>query len=289
MKERILFVAVVLLALIALAGCKGNKTEEEVTEADASLVAEDSLEDEGPVSEFEEVVQEMDLPDDRDEAFVDFIFKFVNDRHFQKTRVNYPLPSEGQDGSKTTIRSNTQFRKDFRWPNFREYTMLLTDPKQMEHYQNDIERTDAEVQLIDLNQQSVKGYEFHRNEGKWMLETRRQYSPQGNLADFLKFYDRFATDSVFQNESIAESLRYATFDSEDEMGSVEGTIESYQWNSIHQNILPHGVITNINVGQPLETSDKIFLLQCGVSTDATQTYEFKREGDTWKLVSYENF
>ena len=285
MKARGILALLPLAIVVIVVSCKGGQVESEEYVAD-SLALEDSVMDD-TLSDFEEKVDELRLPEGRIEAFSDFIFTFINNRRFQAERINFPLPMQEQNGEQRTITRGSDFRNDFQWPCHEEYTMLLTDPQQMEDYQNDLELAEAEVQIISLPTQSIRGYQFRREEGKWKLYSRRQYAPEGRLADFLQFYNRFSTDSLYQQENLAPQMKFATTDPDGDLGRVEGILDASQWSAFRPE-LPHGTITNINFGQPLQHTDHMVLLQCGTSSGMMDTYTFHYDRGGWKLTSYEN-
>jgi len=270
--------------ILFMVSCREGHNETEVPDID-TLVVDTVLQD--TLTDFEEKVEELVLPTNRTECFSDFIFTFVNNRRFQAERIKFPLPLEEIDGSIHHITSGKDFRSDFVWPSREEYTMLLTDPQQMETYQNNMELSSVEVQIISLRSQSVRGYYFQREEGRWYLMRRRQYAPQGTLARFLSFYQRFTTDSVYRQQSVAEHMNYATTDPDGEMERVEGTLERSQWPAFSPD-MPQGIITNINFGQPIENTSRMVLLQCGTSSGMMDIYTFLCEEGKWKLISYEN-
>ena len=282
---RRIWVLLLPLLMLAAASCRNGQTEKQELEADSTETADSLVLD--TLSEFEEKVEELSFPEGRAEVFSDFIFTFVNNRRFQAERIKFPLPMEEADGTQREITSGRDFCADFQWPSREEYTMLLTDAGQMEDYQNDLDLSEAEVQLISLPASTIRGYQFRRTAGKWQLFSRRSYHPDGRLADFLRFYNRFSTDSLFQQESLADVLRYATTDPDGEQERLEGTLHPDQWSAFRPE-LPQGVITNINFGQQLEHADQIVLLQCGTSSGMMDTYTFRFERGGWKLVSYEN-
>lgn len=272
--------------LSSLAACTGGRTEEAEAQGD-TIASSDSLLADSLYSQ-EDEMEELRLPEGRDEAFSDFIFTFVFNRRFQAERIRFPLAiREEGDSSPRHIRSGAAFRNEFRWPSNEAYTMLLTDAGQMEAYQNDLALSAVEVQLIDLDSQRVRGYDFRRTGGRWHLEAARHYVPEGRLSDFLRFYSHFVSDSLFQQQSLAPSIRYVTPDAEEGGESIEGTLEPSQWPMFRPE-LPQGTLTNIQFGQDFDRSQRLVLVQCGLSNGLMDFYTFQREGGAWRLVSFEN-
>lgn len=263
--------------------------ENKTTEGNDSNI--DSVQDDSQITdsitELETEIEELKLPEGRDEAFSDFIFTFLNNKRFQAERVKFPLQITDIDASTRMISSGQDFRKEFQVPTHEYYTMLVNDRGQLEEMQNDLELCNVIWQNIDLNNMTVASFHFSRNEGKWMLMEETKSKPEGTFADFLTFYNKFTTDSLFQQQSIAKQLRITMPDPEDEYTSIDGMIEAEQWSSFSPE-MPSNHITNINFGQQIEGIKKIVFLQCGISNGMIDAYTFQRESGKWRLSSYEN-
>ena len=78
--------------------------------------------------------------------------------------------------------------------------------------------TSVQVEWILLKNRMVKKYYFERTKGVWMLEAiNLRQIEQGENEDFVAFYLRFVTDSVYQSRHIREPLEYITIDPDDEL------------------------------------------------------------------------
>ena len=61
-------------------------------------------------------------------------------------------------------------------------------------------------------------YYFEKKRGMWMLEAiNLREMEKGENEDFVEFYTRFVTDSLYQSEHIANPLQFVTIDPDDPM------------------------------------------------------------------------
>ena len=108
------------------------------------------------------------------------------------------------------------------------------------------------------------------------------------VSDFLQFYDQFTTDSVFQQESLAEQLAFSMEDPDEEEGDdIEGTIDRGQW-PVFRPEMPSGQFVNIDFGQSIPNPHRIYLLQCGISNGMLDIFTFHQDNGRWRLTSFEN-
>jgi len=275
----------VLMALLGMSSCHQNNTEESGLETDSTQIEDSVVIDSAYTDEDE--VEPLELPAGRDEAFSDFIFSFIHNRRFQAERVKFPLKVTNLDGSESRIKSGEVFRKEFRLPSYEYYTVLLGEREQMEVFQNDLELADVNFDMIKLQNRQRKSFHFVRESGKWALIEEKHEVVNDHYADFLDFYQRFTTDSLYEQQSLASHIYFSTPDYENEMETVTGTIEASQWSAFRPE-MPFHVITNIEFGQTFENPNKMLLLQCGISNGMMDVYTFHKEGGRWKLISYEN-
>lgn len=281
-------VALVALVLgIASCGSRGGRMTASESEQDSLQdVPVDSQETVMP-TDYEERVEELSGPTQRTEAFSDFFFSFLNDRRFQADRVKFPLHLTNVKGEKRTITRGSDFREYFAWPNADEYMLLLSNEAQMEHFQNAMDLTEIEVQVIDLKRLTIKGFDFSRAEKQWKLLEGREYIPHGVYYDFLRFYQRFSTDNDFQTQSLARPLVYTMPDPDDERGEITGTLDPEQWPAFRPD-LPRDVVSNILFGQNLEQTRQITLVHCGIASGLLDVFTFRLVGERWQLVSFKS-
>ena len=104
--------------------------------------------------------------------------------------------------------------------------------------------------------------------------------------DFLAFYQRFATDSLYQRSHVADPVEFRTYDSET-FEEISGVVDVDQWFAFRPD-LPRDVITNLRYGQPYAGSDCRIVVINGLSSSLSCNLTFKRWGKTWRLVAFQN-
>ena len=63
-----------------------------------------------------------------------------------------------------------------------------------------------------------------------MLEAiNLRHIEEGEGENFVDFYTRFVTDSLYQSEHIANPLQFVTIDPDDEFAILETTLDVNQW------------------------------------------------------------
>ena len=143
------------------------------------------------------------------------------------------------------------------------------------------------LQRINLNDGTIRNFQFVREEGRWNLEAIREETFNDDaLNDFLSFYARFCSDSLFQAQSIADPLHIVIQDNEDEDGSINGIIDADQWETFCPEV-PSGIISNIRKGQSYG-GRKIVLRKSGLSNGLQEIFTFTKERGNWRLTRYEN-
>lgn len=274
-----------VVTLLQVTSCGRGRTMPEISDADTlERQPEDTfaLDSDAVFSE-----EPMELPSRGPEAFSDFIFPFMRNGRFQAERISFPLPVRTGDGTERVIRSGRQFRSEFHWPGNEYYTLLLGDLSQAGVMQNDSAVSDIKVQYLKLSQMEMENYHFTREEGRWFLIEKTFQPVDERLSDFLTFYGRFVTDTLFQQQSVATRLAIAMEDPDDGQDNIEGTIDRDQWPAFRPE-MPSREFVNIDFGQTFPNPHCIYLLQCGLSNGMLDIFKFVRDDGGWKLTSYEN-
>ena len=268
-----------LLCLLLTFSCTGKKAGAE-TEVPADSVADSSqvvIED-----TLEQLITETPMPRAADAYFDDFIFNFTANKRLQFERIVFPLRVTGADG-KTQLTEKSQWKMEHLFMRQGYYTLLFDDDAQMSHMK-DSTVNEAIVEKIMLRKNQVKNYFFHRVRGAWMMyEVRTTPVEENANASFLTFYKRFTTDSVFQVESIDETVEFVGPDPDDEFNVMEGVITPDTWEAFAPQ-LPGKVLYNIVYGKPeSKGNQKIFLMR-GVSNGLEMELRFKKVGGKWLLM-----
>lgn len=285
------FIAALAGGAVLALSCAGPDKRNEAPSADDfsdadSVVLVPDGEDELENSLFPDEEQDMPLSKNVDELFDDFIFTFARNKKMQRDRVKFPLPVVGTDGDTLYIQQEAwQHEALFMGQDY--YTVLYNNNEQLE-LEKGPDCVAVDVQWIHLNERIIRNYHFTRVGGLWQLsEIRTEGFGETGISDFLTFYQRFASDSLFQIQHVARPLRYVTVDPDDEEERIEGTLDPEQWPLFRPEI-PADTITNISYGQTYFNPRKMMMAKCGISNGMMDLFVFKKTGNRWKLVSYEN-
>lgn len=272
----------IVFAVVSLCACMGRQTSEEGEDVDSLLLQNDLAEEADLQDEFyEEESEDANL----DNSFVDYLFTFIHSRRLQKERVLMPLIDIDLKG---VVQRREEFdcEEEFEFLRGDYFTLFYANAEEMERLKD---TADSIVYLdnILLKDSVVRSYEFQLRDLGWTLVSRRLLSfQQATYGDFMNFYRRFATDSVYQHQRLANIIRFTTSDPDDENESIEGTIDAEQWSTLDAE-LPITELTNIRNGQHY-TKHRMVILKCGVSSGNQELFTFDHAGHDWRLISYEN-
>ena len=267
--------AVVLLTY----SCTGKQTST-VDEMSPDSVADST--DTMMVDTLEQLITESPMPRAADAYFDDFVFNFTANKRLQFERIVFPLRVTEADGQ-TKMTEKSQWKMEHLFMRQGYYTLLFDDEAQMSHMK-DTAINEAIVEKIMLRKNQVKNYFFHRVRGAWMMyEVRTTPVEENANASFLSFYKRFTTDSVFQVQSINETVQFVGPDPDDDFSVMEGVITPDTWEAFAPQ-LPEKVLYNIVYGKPeAEGNKKIFLMR-GVANGLEVELRFKKVGGKWLLM-----
>lgn len=264
--------------LLLMFSCVGNKTSQgEETPADSVVDSTDMAE----TDTMELLITETPMPRAADAMFDDFLFNFLANKRLQKERIVFPLRIF--EGEKVEQMEERQWQMEHLFMRQGYYTLLFNDDKQMA-LMKDTAVSEAVVEKILLKKNQVKDYMFRRIRGAWMLcEVRVNPIDENVNASFLKFYQRFSSDSTFQVKSLNETVQFVGPDPDDDFNMMEGVITADTWEAFAPK-LPAKSIYNVIYGKPQkEGNDKIFLLR-GVANGLELELHFKKEGGKWLLT-----
>lgn len=268
-----------LLCLLLTFSCTGKKAGVE-TDVPADSVGDSSqvvIED-----TLEQLITETPMPRAADAYFDDFIFNFTANKRLQFERIVFPLRVTEADG-KTRMTEKSQWKMEHLFMRQGYYTLLFDDDDQMSHMK-DSAVNEAIVEKIMLKKNKVKNYFFHRVRGAWMMyEVRTTPVEENANASFLTFYKRFTTDSVFQVQSINETVEFVGPDPDDDFNVMEGVITPDTWEAFAPQ-LPEKVLYNIVYGKPEAKDNKKIFLMRGVSNGLEVELRFKKVGGRWMLM-----
>ena len=218
-------------------------------------------------------VKEEPKPMEADELFDDFIFNYASDDALQRQRTVFPLPYYDRD---TPLKIEADFWKhDYLFTKQNYYTLLFDKEEDMDMV-GDTTLTSVQVEWIFLKTRMMKRYYFEKKRGMWMLEAiNLREMEKGENEDFVEFYTRFVTDSVYQSKHISHPLQFITIDPDDEF-------------SIRP-VMPADRLSNINYGQKNEDlSDTKILKVNGIGNGYSNIFYFRKRSKGWELYKYED-
>ena len=279
-----LIVGICLLAW--LASCGGGKKQTAVQEED--MVSVDSMEFVADSLLVEEVEEEPAVPASADESFADFLYNFALDEKLQLRRILFPLPYY-MDNKKDSIEKE-EWVHDPLFSQQEFYTMLYDNLDDSE-LEKDTASTSVRIEWIDLKANKMKRYYFERLYGWWKLEAiddATMTKEDNGQEDFYEFYERFANDSLFQAERVADPLPFVAPDPDDEFEILETTIQKAQWFTF-QPQLPTEFLTNVNYGQRLDRNSRTRVIELrGFGNGFNNTLYFRCRNGEWKLTKFED-
>lgn len=275
----IIFAAAGLTGL-GTTGCSDSKGKVSDTIAADTLAS-----DTAACDSTDDIISDSPMPKAADELFDDFVFNFAANRKLQFNRIAFPLPVYKNGKLEKSIdRGKWKMEHFFMHQGY--YTLIFDSKSQMDIVK-DTTITNVTVEKIFFDIKTVQQFAFQRNKGSWRLVSIN-YIPihQTHNASFLKFYSRFATDSLFQIESMDEEVKFSTPDPDDDFSTMTGWMMPEQWPDFKPGLIPSGTIYNIIYGQKYsETNRKVFVVR-GVSNGLEIEMVFRRRNGEWVLTEF---
>lgn len=276
--KRNVFSTIVMLtsALFCTTGCyektsKGNDSLEVDTMNTDTLV----------VDSISQVVEDTPMPVAADELFDDFFFNFAASRKVQKERIKFPLRVE--NFGKVTMVEQKQWKRETFFMSQGYYTLIFNKYKQT-HLVKDTTVSNVTVEKFAVRKGVVTRWHFARERGLWYMDNI-MYMPlkKHPEASFLAFYERFATDSAFQQHSLCAPVTFTGPDPDDDFSTMTGDLMPEQW-PMFAPWLPSGNIYNIVYGaEPYpKTNFRVFMLR-GISNGMQTEMQFVKINGKWKL------
>lgn len=290
--SRAVFSAIIAISILCscMFSCTGRSvsSKDEASQFVDDAQMSDSLLEAEDTFAIDELTEETPLPVTVDELFDDFIFNFDQSNRLQRSRIRFPLTVVDADGSRSSI-ERQEWHHRYVFLHQDVCTAFWNNSSQMGLPQ-DTTITHARLEHIFLHSRQVEAYLFDRDtmSGEWFLSeeqiTNFEHSP---LASFLDFYQRFATDSVYQREHLANTLRFRTMDEESDYEVIEGTIDAEQWSAFAPE-LPQDVIVCVNYGQSLSNPSHVLMQMRGISNGLQNMLRFQCDDGRWRLTEFEN-
>lgn len=213
----------VLMTLFALCSCNGGVEQKRIPEKnnieDTLLLLE---------SDSGKVFYKDGLYANADNSFYDFIYLFKSDSVFQRERISFPVRNIQENGNVEYIDSS-KWHFDTEMLDNIYYTQFFNKEQDID---DSADICDSSISLKEfyLDKELIRSYNFAKDEnGRWMLESIEM--KKGDSDDFIYFYARFVSDSVFQNEHLSGNIKFVTYDPADDLSIMEADISSDQWNA----------------------------------------------------------
>ena len=276
-----IIVTVVAVALLLLAACTGNRIQPSEAGDVSDSIADTLSRDTVRPDTMELLIAETPMPVTADELFDDFLFNFAANPRLQMERIRFPLKVKGEEGDEVIARGDWQTEHFFMRQGY--YTLLLDDERQVEQVKNtQVDR--VIIEKIFLDQGRVRQFLFSRVGGLWEMMSINVTPLADNAnADFLQFYEQFATDSAFQASSLNPIVEFSGPDPDNEDSLMEGIITDDTWPAFAPE-LPAHTIYNIVYGQPAASTEKKVFMVRGISNGQELMLTFKRKEGRWKLT-----
>lgn len=275
MRRCFIALSAIMLLMFSCTGKKAGQMDEVPTDsvADSTDVA--------VTDTMELLITQTPMPRAADAMFDDFIFNFVANKKLQKERTVFPLRTT--EGDKTVNTKEEQWQMERLFMRQGYYTLLFSDEEQMS-LMKDTAVSQAIVEKIQLKKNRVVNYRFFRVKGAWMMTSINVTPISENAnASFLNFYQKFVTDSVFQLESINETVQFVGPDPDDDFAQMEGVITPDTWEAFAPT-LPVKVLYNIVYGKPKAANKEMIFLMKGVANGLEMELRFKKVGNKWLLM-----
>lgn len=270
-----LIVVLTLLTMIWTTGCT-QKTSQEVQDTIDSMEV-----DTMPADTLESLIEETPMPKAADELFDDFIFNFAANRRLQLERTVFPLDVVSFGKASQMTRKQWKMERFFMRQGF--YTIIAANMKDI-NAAKDTSIDHVVIEKIYLSDDYVQQYVFNRVEGLWMLQQiKTQAVHENSNGEFYSFYGKFVNDSLFQQQSLAETVDFSGPDPEDDFARMDGSIMPEQW-SMFAPELPKGMIYNIVYGDRPLKGDKRVLVIRGIANGLETELTFKKSGGGYKLI-----
>lgn len=269
--------SVMVIACFTATGCEEKKAPAQDSVSSDTLVV-----DTATVDSAEILIAEVPMPKAADELFDDFIFNFAANKKLQLDRISFPL-REYQDGKVTNTYSRRQWRMEHFFMRQDYYTLIFDDAEQMEAVK-DTSINKVVIEKIYLHENTIKQYLFHRIHGEWMMTSiNHQTIDESANGSFLRFYEKFATDSAFQQHHLENPVVFSGPDPDDDFATMTGEIIPDTWPAFAPQ-LPSGMIYNIRYGASTHPSKlKIFVMR-GIANGMEMLLTFRHNGEKWLLT-----
>ena len=269
-----------LFMLFVPTGCNDRKPRTVDSTASDTAVRDTSAADSA-----ENLIEATPMPKAADELFDDFVFNFAANRKLQRRRIVFPLPVY-RDGKVVKKIAENKWEMERFFMRQEYYTLIFDNAKQM-NLVKDTTISHVVIEKIFSHKNLIQQYLFNKIKGKWMLTSMNYMSlAQNKNADFLKFYNKFATDTAFQVRSMAREVQFSAPDPNDDFAQISGVMMPQQWPDFKPGLIPNGTIYNIIYGQKYTDAGRRLFVIRGIANGLEIELSFRKVGGQWKLVKF---
>lgn len=269
-----------LFMLFVPTGCNDRKPRTVDSTASDTAVRDTSAADSA-----ENLIEATPMPKAADELFDDFVFNFAANRKLQRRRIVFPLPVY-RDGKVVKKIAENKWEMERFFMRQEYYTLIFNNAKQM-NLVKDTTISHVVIEKIFSHKNLIQQYLFNKIKGKWMLTSMNYMSlAQNKNADFLKFYNKFATDTAFQVRSMAREVQFSAPDPNDDFAQISGVMMPQQWPDFKPGLIPNGTLYNIIYGQKYTDAGRRLFVIRGIANGLEIELSFRKVGGQWKLVKF---
>lgn len=269
-----------LFMLFVPTGCNDRKPRTVDSTASDTAVRDTSAADSA-----ENLIEATPMPKAADELFDDFVFNFAANRKLQRRRIVFPLPVY-RDGKVVKKIAENKWEMERFFMRQEYYTLIFDNARQM-NLVKDTTISHVVIEKIFSHKNLIQQYLFNKIKGKWMLTSMNYMSlAQNKNADFLKFYNKFATDTAFQVRSMAREVQFSAPDPNDDFAQISGVMMPQQWPDFKPGLIPKGTLYNIIYGQKYTDAGRRLFVIRGIANGLEIELSFRKVGGQWKLVKF---
>ena len=288
MRRNTVFLTLFAMLITCVIGCKDKPSDGDMPTDTTDTLSIDTIAqlDTVPMDAMDSLIAATPMPKAADGLFDDFFFNFTANKKLQYERVRFPVKVLNGDEESELQQKDWRMEKFYMKQGF--YTLIFDNEEQMECVK-DTSLDKVVIEKIHLANKQVEQYYFERDSGQWMLtEIHRDAMVQNRNQSFLSFYQRFASDSIFQLESLSEPVATLMPDPDDDFMMIDGEFYPEQWPDFKPGLLPSDVIYNVIYGQKYqESTEKLFVIR-GISNGLETEMTFKLIDGKWKLTKLVN-
>lgn len=284
--SKIHIVAALGLFLLVMA-CNGHKKREDSTNRyeNDRLYTDDFVLKDMAEGDFSGEPYQMGL----DGSFDDFVFAYAANKDFQAQRTLFPLLVIDLEENDSTLVEKMDWEPDSLFTAQSFYTILYDKEEDIDIVsQPDLIK--AKVELIYLESKLTKTFEFAKEDGIWMLkDIKLDHLKKYHHEEFIKFYQRFATDSLFQSSRLVDTLEYVTSNPNDDFEILETTLLPKEWVKMHP-MLPADKLLSMNYGQTNDPMSTVKILAVkGIGNGFSNVFFFRlNKRERWELFKFDD-